>query len=439
MNAIVAIVGRPNVGKSTLFNRLAGGNLAIVDDEAGVTRDRHYADTHLHGRELTLVDTGGFDPLSDDPLGRSIARQVQVAIDEADLIVCVFDGTMPPTQTDEEAVNLLRRSGKPVIYSANKVDSEHQASLAQELYRLGVPQLTLVSALHGRGTAQLEQQIAAQLPEHATEQPTFEAAPRVALLGRPNAGKSSLFNRLAESERSLVDERPGTTRDPIDSLIEYHGERFFFVDTAGIRRKSKVARGIESVSVIRSLRAVGRAQIVVLMCDLSQGLAEQDARLLGLCIERRRALIVACNKLDLVEPRDRRGALDKARQVLHFARWAPIVPLSVKTGEGVPELMRSVRIAYEQYLRRISTGELNRFFEKVLLEHPPPTSGGRAPRIFYITQAKTEPPVFVAITNAPSNIRESYKRFVVNQIRKNFGFGSVPLYVHYKKRAQRER
>ncbi len=435
MTPIVAIVGRPNVGKSTLFNRLCGKSLAIVHDEAGVTRDRHYAPAHLAGRSITLVDTGGFDPTSDDPMQAGIARQVEVAIEEADVVVCVLDATSPPTGPDRDAVRLLRQSGKPVIYVANKVETkEHEFALGP-LYELGVPNLIPVSALHGRGTAELSQAIRQELPTEPSEpEPEATDIPRIALVGRPNAGKSSLFNRLVGEERSLVDSRPGTTRDPVDELVEFEGERFTVVDTAGIRRRSRVERGIELVSVLRSIRAVERAEVCVLMCDATEGVTEQDARLLALCLERRRGVVIGLNKMDVLDHKARKRAIEQAEETLHFARFARIVPLSAKRNENVGTLVRVAAKAAREMRKRISTAELNRFFETVLDKRPPPTHGGRAPRIYYITQAETSPPVFIAMSNHPEHLKESYQRFVVNQIREVFGFESVPVTVQYRQK-----
>ncbi|MET0793311.1 MAG: ribosome biogenesis GTPase Der, partial [Polyangiaceae bacterium] len=440
-SAIVAVVGRPNVGKSTLFNRLVGKKLAIVDDQPGVTRDRHYAPAHIHGHNVTLIDTGGFDPTSDDPMQQGIARHVNAAIAEADVIVCVLDGSMSVTAPDREAIQLLRRSKKPVIYVANKVDTARHSAAANELYELGIPEIIAVSALHGRGTAELAQAVAKHLPK-ASRGPeledTDEIIPRLALIGRPNAGKSSMFNRLTGSERALVDERPGTTRDPVDARIEADGRTFLIVDTAGIRKKARVERGIELVSVLQAIRSIERAQVVILMCDAVLGVQEQDSRLLGMCLERRRAVIVGLNKADLQNKKEQADSEETARDELRFAGWVPIVHLSAKTGRGVKELLDLAARASKEFKRRIPTGELNRFFEGVLLKHPPPTSKGRAPRIFYITQAEAHPPRFVAMCNAPEYITEAYKRFVANQIRKAFDFRAVPITVEYRARKRNE-
>ncbi len=438
MTPIVAEVGRPNVGKSTLFNRMAGGKLAIVDDQPGVTRDRHEALAHFHGRNALLIDTGGFDPESEDPMQKGIIRQVRIAVDQADLVVCVLDGAEEPTEADREAVALLRRSEKPVIYVANKVDTDARRAAASSLYELGLPEIILISALHGRGTADLAAAVAARLPPAEDETPEDDSVPRVALVGRPNAGKSSWLNRLTGEERALVDARPGTTRDPVDSRVTIAGREFIVVDTAGIRRRSRVEFGLELASVMRSIRSIERAQVVVVLCDATEGVAEQDARLLGLCIERRRAVVVGLNKIDTIPRNQRKKVVEDAGHVLAFARWAPLIGLSAKTGAGADELARAVVTASEEIHQRIPTSALNRFFRDVLERQPPPTHGGKAPRIYYITQAESSPPLFVAMANAPENIKESYKRFVENQIRKAFGFRSVPITVQYRKRERRE-
>jgi GTP-binding protein len=347
--------------------------------------------------------------------------------------VCVLDGTGPPTEPDRRAVDLLRRHGGPVVYVANKIDNPTRELEAAMLHELGMGEIVYVSALHGRGIADLERAIVARLPAAAPEAAPGEAdLPRIAIVGRPNAGKSSLFNRLSGAERSLVDDRPGTTRDPVDAPIAYAGRDYLLVDTAGIRRRARVERGVEALSVMRALRAIDRAETVIVLCDAVEGIAEQDARLLGLCVDRRRAVVVGLNKVDLLDRQERARAVQAARDELHFAKWAPIVVLSAKTGHGVDDLMKQVASASDDFRRRVPTGELNRFFEKVLAEHPPPTSGGRAPRIYYVTQAETAPPRFIAVSNAPEAIKASYKRFVQNRIREEFGFGAVPVVVQYR-------
>ena len=437
---IVAVVGRPNVGKSTLFNRLARQKVAIVHDEPGVTRDRHYADTSAFGRDYTLVDTGGFDPESDDPMKSGIASHVKAAIAEADAIVFVTDATTDLTTADRAAVNLLRRTSKPVFFAANKADSPRVDADAMELYRLGVEKVFPISALHGRGIGDLEAAVVESLPAYDDPDPDDERIPRIAIVGRPNAGKSSLMNRVLGEERVLVDDRPGTTRDAIDALVERGDKRYVLIDTAGIRRKGKVIKAeddVEAVSVLHAIRSIERSHVVVLMCDAREGVAEQDAKILGLAEERGRAMIIALNKMDLLK-KDEISRLDATtRDKISFAPYVPIVNLSAKTGRGVGELFRTIDAVRESYNKRVGTGELNRFFEAVLETHPPPTQGGKAPRLYYVTQAETSPPTFVAITNAPDSIHFSYRRFVVNQLRKHFGFEGVPIRIFYKAKRQR--
>ena len=440
---IVALVGRPNVGKSTLFNRLIGKKEAIVHDEPGVTRDRHYGDVTSHGRRYTLIDTGGFDPESADPMRRGIKRQIDLAISEADVIVCVLDATLAAAPADHAEIELLRRAQKPVIFIGNKADSPRLESEAADLYRLGIDHLILVSALHGRGVGDLEAAIAEALPppEEAQELAGDDGAVHIAVVGKPNAGKSSLVNRLAGEERVLVDARPGTTRDPIDTLIERDGHRFVLVDTAGIRRKAKVTKEqdmVEAVSVLHAIRAMERCQVVLLMCDAAEGVAEQDAKILGLATDRGRGVVIALNKIDLLDKKTRANLDDAARDKLSFAPWAPIVHVSAQTGRGMDVLFATVRRVADAYRRRVPTGELNRFFEQVLMTHPPPTSGGRAPRLFFITQAEASPPLFVVIASDPEKLHFSYRRYVTNQIRQTFGFEGVPVRVKYKARRRRE-
>ncbi len=439
---IVAIVGRPNVGKSTLFNRLAGKSLAIVHDAPGVTRDRNYTDTHLAGRDITLIDTGGFDRTTDDPMGQGIARHVEAAIAEADVVICVLDGSGPPTQPDRDAVQLLRRSDKPVIYVANKIDGPKKDWDLAELYELGIGgDLIGISALHGRHTGALEAALSQHLPKGESPKPgpeNEEDVLSVAFIGRPNAGKSSLFNRLSGSERSLVDNRPGTTRDPIDSMIEYKGQKFRVVDTAGIRRKSRVQQGVEAHSVIRSLRIINRAEVIVLMNDVTEGISDQDANLLGLCTDRGRAIVVGLNKVDLLDPGAIKKAKEDASHALHFAQWTPLVPLSAKTGHGVAQLMKQVILAGIRMKKRVPTAEINRFFERIIREHPPPTRAGKAPRIYYLTQTSVNPPTFVAFCSSPEHVAESYKRFVINRIRKEFDYEAVPLRLYFRGKDRQE-
>lgn len=440
---LVAVVGRPNVGKSTLFNRLARRRLAIVHDEPGVTRDRHYVDTTAFGRDYTLIDTGGFDPDDKDPMKAGIARHVKAAIQEADVIVFVSDATVPLTSADRVAVGLLRKADKPVIFAANKADSPKVDPDAFELYRLGVETVLPVSALHGRGMGDLEAAIIGALPARKESEPDpDEALPKISLVGKPNAGKSSLMNRILGEDRMLVDARPGTTRDAIDALVERGGKRYVFVDTAGVRRKGKVTKeadAIETASISASIKAIERSSVVVLLSDANEGVAEQDAKILGLANDRGRGMIIALNKIDLLGKSDTAKLDEDTRDKISFAPFVPIVKVSAKTGRGMPDLFETIDRVSAAFHQRVPTGELNRFFEQVLETRPPPTMGGKAPRLYYITQAETAPPTFVVITSAPDAVHFSYQRFVANQLRKHFGFEGVPLRIVYREKRRGKR
>jgi GTP-binding protein len=440
---VVAIVGRPNVGKSTLFNRLAGAKIAIVEDVAGVTRDRHYADAVARGREYVLIDTGGFDPESDDPMAESIASQVRLAIDECDLIVSVLDARMDPTPADHEAVRLLRQADKPVIWVANKADARKHEHEAMSLYELGLGEILPVSALHGSNTGDLEDAIAAALPKAPDGDESLDPiagrdCPRVAIVGRPNAGKSSLVNRLVGQDRHLVDARPGTTVDPIDTLLERDGNPLVLIDTAGIRRRRAVRGGVEGLAVIHAIRAMERAHCVVLMIDGADGVAEQDAKIAGLAEERGRALVIGINKTDLMDAATRKKLVTRTREILAFAPWATVVAMSVKEGRGIGKLMAAVDDALREHDKRIPTGEMNRFFEDVLDTHPPPTMNKRMVRLYFVTQAEVRPPTFIVIANRPDDVHFSYQRYVVNQIRSRWGFQGTPIRVRYRAKRKTE-
>ena len=437
---IVAVVGRPNVGKSTLFNRLARRSLAIVFDEPGVTRDRHYADTSGFGRRYTLIDTGGFDPEDKDPMKSGIASHVRAAVAEADVIVFIADASAPLTSADRAAMKVLRESQKPVFFAANKADTKDRDADAFELYRAGADKVFPVSALHGRGIGELEKAIVDALPEEKPPAVADEKIARIAIVGKPNAGKSSLVNRILGEDRMLVSPKPGTTRDAIDALVTRGKRTYIFSDTAGIRRKGKVTKEadpIESLSVMHAIRSIERSDVTVLVCDAAEGVAEQDAKILGLSHERGRGLVVALNKCDLLDKKAMDRAEEVAREKLSFAPYARVARISAKTGRGINELFAEIDKTHASFVKRVGTGELNRFFAEVLDTHPPPTSGGKAPRLYYLTQAEIAPPTFIAITSAPDAIHFSYRRFVINQLRKRFEFEGVPLRVFYKNKRRR--
>lgn len=438
---IVAIVGRPNVGKSTLFNRLAKERIAIVHDEPGVTRDRHYADTLGFGAHYTLLDTGGFDPDDTDPMRAGIARHVRAAIVEADVIVFITDGSIEINDADRAGVELLRRANKPVIYAANKADSPRVDAQGAELYKHGVDKVFMVSALHGRGIGELEAAIVEALPPQNEEAPVLEEGIcRITVVGRPNAGKSSLTNLVLGEDRMMVSEQAGTTRDSISAWIERGAKRYVWTDTAGIRKRSKVTKAeddVEAMGVYQAIRGMERTDVVVLLVDAKEGIAEQDAKIMGLAHDRGKAMIIALNKSDLLNDAERKAAEIAAREKLSFAPFVPIVHISAKTGRGQGTLFRTIDETFEAFNKRVTTGELNRFFAQVIETHPPPTSGGKSPRLYYLTQAESKPPTFIIMANAPEGIHFSYRRFVVNQLRERFGFGGVPVRVFYKARRRR--
>ncbi len=438
--ALVAIVGRPNVGKSTLFNRIVGRHLAIVEDTPGVTRDRHYADAELRGRAFVVVDTGGFDPEGKDPVVAGIRAQVKLAIAEADVAVFVADATAPLQDADLVALDLLRRSERPVIYVANKADSPKRDVDAFELYSAGVSDVIPVSALHGRGFEKLEDAILSKLPPPEAEDTLLEDdIARVAIVGRPNAGKSSLINRLVGQDRLLVDSRPGTTTDAIDTLVEKNGKRYVFVDTAGMRRKRAVSAPVEMTSVMQAIRTIERADVVVLLFDATEGeLSDQDLRIISLAEDRGRAIIVGLNKTDQLNTQAEKKAVQSARERLSFAAWIPVLRLSAKEGRGTSALLDQVDKVYEAFAQRVGTGEVNRFFEEVIEKHPPPVQSNRAVRLYYVSQVGVRPPRFAAVANFPDNIAPSYDRYLKNQLRERFGFEGVPIRVSYKEKRKKQ-
>jgi len=438
---LIAVIGRPNVGKSTLFNRLVGAGLAVVQDEPGVTRDRNYADAEVGDRAVIFVDTGGFDPESEDPLRADISRQVNLALEEADLVLCVFDATAEPTRADYAAAELLRNASKPVIYCANKADSSRRVHQSLQYYQLGLPNLVSVSALHGHGVGELDDALAAALPQgDLRASRSVEGLPRIAVVGRPNAGKSSLINHLLGEYRQITDDRPGTTVDSIDSVVSFRNRRWVFTDTAGIRRKRSVEEGTEGLAVLRSLRSLERSDVVLLMIDAQVGAAEQDAKIASLAVDRGRSVLIGLNKADtFVDRKARADALQKLQDTLYFMPWAPRIELSAKLGQGVGKVMHALDRTLKERSKRITTGEVNRFFETVLDRHPPPSVGGRLVRLLYITQVQISPPTFVAVANDPKRVHPSYRRYVINQIRAQFGFYATPIRVLYRSRQKGEK
>jgi len=442
---IVAIVGKPNVGKSALFNRLVGKRIAIVDETPGVTRDRVMAETDLLGRRVILFDTGGVDLTVDDPLMARVLEQVQIAIDDADVLVFLVDGREEPTRTDLEIAEMLRRSGKPIIFAANKIDEPTTPMAEFWELRLGEP--IPISALHGRNVDKLKAAIVNALPPPTPDEqlpPEWEDAIKVAIVGRPNVGKSSLLNALLGEERVIVSPIPGTTRDAIDTPFEWQGRKFVLIDTAGIRRKAQIRASLEYYAVVRAFGAIDRCDVAVLVIDGVEGVTRQDARIGGYAHEQGKPTVLVVSKWDLVreklgEPsvspaqqRRREKLLQKdfaefLRRELWFLSYAPVVYTSAVQGWNVTEVLERAIWCYEQSRKRITTGVLNRVLRQIIGEHPPPSEGGRQVKIYYATQAEIAPPTIVLFVNDPELLPESYLRFLERRLREVFDWQGTPL------------
>jgi GTPase len=431
---VVAVVGRPNVGKSTLVNRILGRREAVVQDIPGVTRDRVSYDANWLGRRFMVQDTGGWEPDAKG-LQQLVAEQASVAMRTADAIILVVDAVVGATSADEAAAKRLQRSGKPVFLAANKVDNERVEAEAAALWSLGLGQPHSISAMHGRGVADLLDTVLAALPE-ASEVATGTGGPRrVALVGKPNVGKSSLLNRLAGDERSVVHDEAGTTVDPVDSLIELDGKTWRFVDTAGLRRKVGQASGHEFYASVRTRGAIDAAEVVIVLIDASQPLTEQDQRILTMVIEAGRALVLAFNKWDLVDE-DRRYLLDREIDLsLAQVQWAQRVNISAKTGRAVQKLVPALESALQSWDTRVPTGRLNTFLKEVIAATPPPVRGGKQPKILFATQATARPPTFVLF--ASGFLEAGYRRFLERRLRETFGFEGSPVRVNVRVREKR--
>jgi GTP-binding protein len=463
---LVALVGRPNVGKSTLFNRIAGRRAAIVEDVPGVTRDRNYADVAWDGRALAIVDTGGFEPTSKDPLTKLVRRQAQLAVDEAQAVVLVVDGREGLTGVDEEVAGLLRRSHKPLFVAVNKIDAAATEGVAPiaEFHGLGFGEVHAVSAEHGRGVAELLEAVLqaidappverapsaedgapegeggepAEVAEDAADAPTGDV--RIAIVGRPNVGKSTFVNALLGEERFVVSDVPGTTRDAIDTVVEHGGRRFVVTDTAGIRRKASIAQKVEAYSVVRAMRAVDEAEVVACLVDATEAGVEQDARLLGLIAEKGRALVVVVNKWDLAEKEGATQAWYRKELAkrLPFVAWAPMLFTSGRSGKGVGKLLPTAARLVEQYRARFPTHALNELLETIQETHPAPLARGRPVKLYYMAQVGYAPPTFLVQCSRPESIGDHYKRFVSNRFREAFGL-EVPMRMIYRERQRRQR
>ncbi len=445
---VVAVVGRPNVGKSTLVNRILGSRQAVVEDTPGVTRDRVAYDAIWNGRAFTLVDTGGWDPSvegaargqgpqNEQSLAARVAAQARVAVDAADAVLFVVDATVGVTDADAAVASVLRRSGKPVVVAANKVDDTRAESEVAALWSLGLGEPAPVSALHGRGSGDLLDLVLDALPDAPKDTGDAEGGPRrVALLGRPNVGKSSLLNKLAGNERSLVDPVAGTTRDPVDELVELGGITWRFVDTAGIRRRFRENQGADYYAALRTAGALDLAEVAVVLVDASEPLTEQDLRIISMVIEAGRALVIAYNKWDLVDEERQHYLEREIDRQLHTARWAPRVNISAATGRHTDRLVPALEQALEGWETRVPTGRLNAWLTGLVAATPPPVRGGKQPKILFATQAGVRPPHFVLF--ASGFLEANYRRFVERRLREEFGFDGSPVQVSVRVRAKRD-
>lgn len=431
---IVAIVGRPNVGKSTLFNKLAGHRIAIVDDTPGVTRDRIYADADWLHHEFKLIDTGGIEPKSDDIILAQMKRQAQIAIDTADVIIFVVDGKQGLTDSDNEVATMLRISQKPIVLAVNKVDNLKDEANAYEFYNLGIGNPIAISAGQGLGLGDLLDEVVSHFKDYEKEED--DDFIRVAFVGRPNVGKSSLINKLLGEERSIVTDIAGTTRDAVDSFLEMKEGKFILVDTAGLRRKSKVKEEIERYSVVRTLTAIERADVVVLMIDAEEGIADQDEKIIGYAHDMKKAIMVIVNKWDLIEKDDK--TMDKYmndyKMSLKFMQYAPFLFISALTGQRTHKVLQMIKMCYDNYNKKIATGVLNDVIGKALLQKEPPMIGTKRLKVFYGTQTGVKPPTFVFFINDESALHFSYSRYIENQLRDAFDFTGTGLKIEYREK-----
>jgi GTP-binding protein len=434
---VLAVVGRPNVGKSTLVNRIIGRREAVVEDVPGVTRDRVSYDASWNGRSFTVVDTGGWDPDARG-LAERIAGQAEIAVGLADAVMFVVDATVGITDADEAVVKILRRSQKPVVLAANKVDDQRVEAEAYGLWNLGLGEPYPVSALHGRGSGDLLDAVLAALPEPPPEREREVGGPRrIAIVGKPNVGKSSLLNRLAGQERVVVDNVAGTTVDPVDELVELGGRTWRFIDTAGIRKRVKEASGHEYYASLRTSTAIDRAEVAVLVVDADQSISEQDVRIIQTVREAGRALVIAFNKWDLVDEERRYYLEREIERELVQVQWAPRINVTARTGWHVDRLVPAIDKALEGWETRVSTGALNSFLGRLVAEHPHPVRGGKQPKILFGTQPSVAPPTFILFTSG--KLEASYERYIERRLREEHGFAGTPIVLQQRVREKRKR
>ena len=438
---IIAIVGRPNVGKSTLFNKLSGKRISIVEDTPGVTRDRILTDIEWNGRLLTLADTGGIEPKTDSQMLRYMRAQAELAIDEADVIVFMTDLTASVTADDREIATMLRKSRKPVILAVNKVDSTGDLPLEfYEFYELGIDDPIPLSSLHGTGTGDLLDRVCELLPPDENYEKEDEGI-KVAVIGKPNAGKSSLINKILGSERLIVSDIPGTTRDSVDTRVERGDKRYTFIDTAGIRRASKIDESIEFYSVTRSKLAVRRADVCILLIDGVEGISEQDTKIAGVALESGKPTIIAVNKWDAVEDKDNstvKNYTAEVYRIMSFLTYAPLTFISAKSGQRVENLFKEIDRVYDSSMKRISTGTLNDFLAEATVRAEPPSDRGKRLKIYYMTQTSVAPPTFVIFCNDKELFHFSYQRYIENRLRETFDFYGTPIKLNLKMKNEKD-
>ncbi|MBI4632817.1 MAG: ribosome biogenesis GTPase Der [Deltaproteobacteria bacterium] len=436
MPPVIAIIGRPNVGKSTLFNRLSHKKKAIVINEPGATRDRNYADCAWNDKPFLLIDTGGFEPASTQGIMSQMREQTLLAMEEADVIIFLMDGRDGLTPSDREIAGLLRATGKAVFYVVNKIDGPRHENLAHEFYGLGIETLYPLSAEHGYGIDELMDGVAVHLSEPKEAAEEDEPPIRIAVIGRPNVGKSSLVNKILGYERTIVNPLPGTTRDAIDTPFQVGGHRYLLIDTAGIRRKSRVSLTLEKYSVVHALKAMERCDIALVLVDADEGITEQDVKIAGLTLEKGTAAIIVVNKWDMVKKDDRTvGAYVRdIKDDLKFMDFAPIIFISALTGQRVSKIFGLVNSVYAQYTKRVGTPELNKTMREIIAANPPSRFQNREVQFGYMTQVSVKPPSFVFFTRQPKSIHFSYERFLVNRIRESFGFDQVPIRIIFRKK-----
>ncbi|MBI5453246.1 MAG: ribosome biogenesis GTPase Der [Deltaproteobacteria bacterium] len=435
MKPVVAIVGRPNVGKSTLFNKIIGRKVAITADEPGVTRDLNYADVEEAGRSFTIVDTGGFEPGAKDVILSQVREQALLAVEDADTIVFVMDARTGPAVEDKELIDLLRKSGKPVLYAVNKADSAALETGAAEFYAFGLKEIYPISAEHGRGVSDLLDAVAATLPPVLPEEAETDRV-RIAIVGRPNVGKSSLLNRLIGRPRAIVSDIAGTTRDPVDTPYNAGERKYLFIDTAGIRKKNKVSLKVETYCVMEAIRSIERCDCALLVLDGKTGVTAQDEKIAGLIEDRSRCSVIVVNKWDVVEKdtMTTEHAKDTIRQRLPFLSWAPVVFTSALTGQRVPKVLDVVAEVMDKARERVPTSRLNGVFETLYQQHRPPAYRGKEVKFYYVTQTGVAPATFVIFTNIPEGVAEQYKRYLVNGLREAFSLEGVAIRLFFRAR-----